>query len=95
MFSLTLSHVGIYVTDMARMVDFYTRFLGFAIADRGPAPNGEIVFLTRDSREHHQLVLISGRPADLPFKNLLRADADLPPDPFDALEMLPAAATQK
>jgi catechol 2,3-dioxygenase-like lactoylglutathione lyase family enzyme len=67
MFSLTLSHVGIYVTDMARMVDFYTRFLGFAIADRGPAANGEIVFLTRDSREHHQLVLISGRPADLPF----------------------------
>src|SRR5262245_26080408 len=67
MFALTLSHVGIYVTDMARMVDFYTRFLGFAIADRGPAPNGEIVFLTRDAREHHQPVLISGRPADLPF----------------------------
>lgn len=67
MYSLTLSHVGIYVTDMARMVDFYTRFLGFAIADRGPNPNGEIVFLTRDSLEHHQLVLISGRPADLSF----------------------------
>lgn len=67
MFSLTLSHVGIYVTDMPRMVDFYTRFLGFAIADRGPNPNGEIVFLTRDSREHHQVVLVSGRPADLSF----------------------------
>ena len=66
-YSLTFSHVGIYVVDMAKMVDFYTRFLGFAIADRGPNPNGEIVFLTRDAREHHQFVLISGRPAELPF----------------------------
>jgi catechol 2,3-dioxygenase-like lactoylglutathione lyase family enzyme len=69
MYSLTLSHVGIYVLDMPRMVDFYTRFLGFAISDRGPlrTGGGEIVFMTRDSREHHQLVLASGRPADLPF----------------------------
>ena len=67
MYSLTLSHVGIYVSDMARMVDFYTRFLGFAVSDRGPNPKGEIVFMTRDPREHHQLVLVSGRPADLPF----------------------------
>jgi len=43
MYSLTLSHVGIYVSDMARMVEFYTRFLGFAVSDRGPNPNGEIV----------------------------------------------------
>jgi catechol 2,3-dioxygenase-like lactoylglutathione lyase family enzyme len=67
MFSLTFSHIGIYVQDMARMVDFYTRFLGFAVADRGTTANGEIVFLTRDPREHHQFVLASGRPADLQF----------------------------
>jgi len=30
-FSLTLSHVGVFVTDVSRMVDFYTRFLGFAV----------------------------------------------------------------
>lgn len=66
-FSLTLSHVGIYVTDMARMVDFYTRFLGFAVSDRATSPNGEIVFMTRDPREHHQLVMASGRPADLQY----------------------------
>ena len=66
-FSLTLSHFGIFVTDINRMVDFYTRFLGFAVSDRGPNPNGEIVFMTRDPREHHQLVMASGRPADLPF----------------------------
>lgn len=66
-FSLTLSHLGVFVTDINRMVDFYTRFLGFAVSDRGPNPNGEIVFLTRDPREHHQIVLASGRPTDLPF----------------------------
>lgn len=67
-FSLTLSHVGIFVTDMGRMVDFYTRFLGFAVSDRGPAASGgEVVFMTRDPREHHQVVLASGRPAGLPF----------------------------
>lgn len=66
-FSLTLSHFGMFVTDVGRMVDFYTRFLGFAVSDRGPNPNGEIVFMTRDPREHHQLVMASGRPKDLQF----------------------------
>ena len=67
-YALTLSHVGIYVADMARMVDFYTGFLGFAVSDRGPARGGgEIVFMTRDPREHHQFVLASGRPAVLAF----------------------------
>lgn len=67
-YGLNLSHVGIFVTDMPRMVDFYTGFLGFAVSDRGETSSGgEIVFLTRDPREHHQFVLASGRPADLPF----------------------------
>ena len=66
-FSLTLSHVGIHVVEMPRMVDFYTGFMGFAISDRGPIPTGEIAFLTRDPREHHQFVLASGRPESLPF----------------------------
>ena len=68
-FSLTITHVGIYVTDMNRMVDFYTRVVGFAVADRGPRTSGggEICFLTRDPTEHHQFVLATGRPANLPF----------------------------
>ncbi|MCD6041260.1 MAG: hypothetical protein K0R40_863, partial [Burkholderiales bacterium] len=28
-------HMGIYVADLARMEDFYTRVLGFAVTDRG------------------------------------------------------------
>jgi len=68
-FSLAFTHVGIYVTDMDRMVNFYTRVVGFAVADRGPRlqGGGEIAFMTRDPREHHQLVLATGRPANLPF----------------------------
>jgi catechol 2,3-dioxygenase-like lactoylglutathione lyase family enzyme len=67
-YHLTLSHVGLYVQDMPKMLDFYTGFLGFAVSDRGPSRGGgEIVFMTRDPREHHQLVLANGRPDDLPF----------------------------
>ena len=66
--SVAFSHVGIFVTDIERMVDFYTRFLGFVVSDRGKAGNdGELAFLTRDPREHHQLVMATGRPADVPF----------------------------
>jgi catechol 2,3-dioxygenase-like lactoylglutathione lyase family enzyme len=67
-YHLTLSHVGIYVQDMPKMVDFYTNFLGFAVSDRGSARGGgEIVFMTRDPREHHQFVMANGRPQDMNF----------------------------
>lgn len=71
-FSLAFTHVGIHVTDMERMVDFYTRVVGFAVSDRGPTLQGvgEIAFMTRDPREHHQLVLVTGRPASLPFNTV-------------------------
>ena len=62
----SFSHMGIYVTDPARMEDFYTRVLGFAVTDRGKleTPGGVVglVFLSRDPRDHHQIVLASGRP---------------------------------
>ncbi len=67
-YHLTLSHVGVYVKDMPKMVDFYSGFLGFAVSDRGPSRGGgEIVFMTRDPREHHQFVMASGRPEDMNF----------------------------
>src|SRR5438046_1933736 len=69
--ALSFSHFGFYVRDLERMADFYTRVLGFAISDRGdldiPRGNVSLVFLTRDPREHHQIVLASGRPDTLPF----------------------------
>lgn len=67
--SISFSHCGFYVTDIDKMVEFYTRFLGFVVSDRGTMTRGagEIAFLTRDPEEHHQLVLAAGRPKDLPF----------------------------
>jgi catechol 2,3-dioxygenase-like lactoylglutathione lyase family enzyme len=80
---LSFSHVGIYVTDLAAMEDFYTRYLEFTVTDRGdlPGPHGSIglVFLSRDPDEHHQIVMATGRPADLGFNVVnqisLRADS--------------------
>ncbi len=67
-FSLALSHVGYLVTDMNKMVDFYTRVLKFVVSDRGDREqNGAIVFMTRNPSEHHQLVFATGRPSDLNF----------------------------
>jgi catechol-2,3-dioxygenase len=56
------SHMGMFVTDAARMEDFYTRVMGFAVTDRGTLGSTNIVFLSRDPREHHQIILASGRP---------------------------------
>lgn len=68
---ISFSHFGLYTADLAKMEDFYTRFMGFTVTDRGAleVPGGQVdlVFLSRDPREHHQIVLASGRPADLPF----------------------------
>jgi catechol-2,3-dioxygenase len=65
------SHFGMYAHDIARQEDFYARVLDFTVTDRGqlPGPNGpmELVFLSRDPDEHHQIVLISGRPEHVPF----------------------------
>jgi len=60
-----------HVTDIARMRDFYTRVMGFTVTDEGEleTPRGRIriIFLSRDPKEHHQIVLASGKPGDLPF----------------------------
>lgn len=65
--NIAFSHVGIFVTDMARMRDFYTRFLGLTVTDHGELGGAELVFLSRDPREHHQIVLVAGRPQDTAF----------------------------
>jgi len=59
-----LSHFGIHVTDIDRMVDFYTRVLGLLVTDRGrlDETGRTLAFLSRDPDEHHQLVLVTGRP---------------------------------
>jgi catechol-2,3-dioxygenase len=67
MTGLAFSHVGIWVWDIAGMADFYTRVLGFTVTDHGRLNAIELVFLSRNPSEHHEIVLASGRPRELAF----------------------------
>lgn len=81
-FQLRFSHMGFHVIDVERMARFYKEVLGFTETDRGtldtPAGTLTLVFLSRDPDEHHQIVLLSGRPENLSFNVInqisLRAD---------------------
>ena len=68
---LRFSHVGLHVHDIAAMERFYVELLGFTVTDRGElARDGktmDLVFLSRDPREHHQIALVSGRPFPLGY----------------------------
>jgi catechol 2,3-dioxygenase len=65
-YALQFSHMGLFVTDINKMADFYHRVLGFPITDRGFLGEAELVFFSRDPRDHHQIVLVAGRPPGLP-----------------------------
>lgn len=60
--ALAFSHMGFYVRDIARMTRFYRDTLGFFETDRGLLGPVQLVFLSRNPDEHHQIVLASGRP---------------------------------
>jgi catechol-2,3-dioxygenase len=55
--SIALSHFEIRARDLARLEAFYTRVLGFVVTDRGAPGAGEMVFLSANPGEHHQIVL--------------------------------------
>lgn len=59
-----LTHMALFVQDLDKMVDFYTRVMGLTISDRGGATSApvQMVFMSSDPEEHHQFVLASGRP---------------------------------
>lgn len=64
---LRFSHLGLYVNDIARMAAFYKQALRFTQTDAGRLGPVELIFLSRDPAEHHQLVLATGRPDALAF----------------------------
>ncbi len=65
--ALVFSHMGFYVRDLERMARFYQDVMCFTETDRGDLGTVQLVFLSRDPSEHHQIVLATGRPADLSF----------------------------
>src|SRR5271155_1101392 len=58
---LALSHFGFFVFAMPRMERFYTEALGFVVTDRGSLRGRDLLFLSRNPAEHHQIVMASGR----------------------------------
>jgi catechol-2,3-dioxygenase len=59
-----LGHVGIYVKDMPTMVEFYNKFLGLQITDRGD--DDWIVFLSANPEaEHHEFALAKPRNGEV------------------------------
>lgn len=70
--NIYLSHFELYVHDVVSMEEFYTRYLGFVVTDRGEGNNG-MVFLSRNPDEHHQLVLNprqSHKPVESPVDHI-------------------------
>jgi catechol 2,3-dioxygenase len=67
---LSMSHIGLYVYDLPRMEEFYTRALGFTVTDRGKVRGADIVFTSWDPKDHHQVALVSGRPKDLAYNHI-------------------------
>ncbi|HBK04272.1 MAG TPA: glyoxalase [Acetobacteraceae bacterium] len=58
-----LSHVGIHAQDKPRLERFYTTVLGLMVTDSGKARSGmDLTFMSADPANHHQFVLVSGRP---------------------------------
>jgi len=80
---LTFSHVGIWVTDLEAMREFYTDVLGFVQTDRGLIGDTELVFLSQSPNDHHQVVLAKGRPHDVGFTTVNQLSYKL-----DSLETL-------
>jgi catechol 2,3-dioxygenase len=76
----TPSHFGIYVTDIDRMVEFYTKVFGLTVTDRGQGRTfkNELVFMSATENQHHQLVLASGRPKEATFSTVMQISFTVP-----------------
>jgi len=59
--NIAFSHVGLFVESLPTMEAFYREVMGFHLTDRGLLNGNPIAFLSRDPREHHQIVLVAGR----------------------------------
>jgi len=63
-----LAHLGIFVWDLQAMEKFYTDVFGLIVTDRGTGRTfrNELIFMTGNADQHHQLVLSSGREPGAP-----------------------------
>ncbi|MBT5107857.1 MAG: VOC family protein [Rhodospirillaceae bacterium] len=50
-----VGHVGIYVADMDRSIEWYSDVLGLTLTGRWTVPDGEMAFM-RFTEDHHNIV---------------------------------------
>ena len=62
--TIAFSHFEIKARDVAGLEDFYTRILGFVVSDRSPPNAHQMVFLSLNPGEHHQIVLAEAGGGD-------------------------------
>lgn len=68
--NLKFAHIGLVVADIDRMTRFYVDVLGFTVTDHGVFGEMRVAFMSRDPEEHHQIVLTTGRPPNLPANTI-------------------------
>ena len=66
-----LGHVGIYVNDLMKQRDFYSRVMGMEISDEDLEGRGMVFLSANPKEEHHEFVLMKGRSA-LPDARLVQ-----------------------
>jgi len=76
----TPSHFGIFVTDVPRMVAFYTEVFGLTQTDTGTGRTfkNTLVFLSASQDQHHQLVIAGGRPPEATFSTVMQLSFAVP-----------------
>jgi catechol 2,3-dioxygenase-like lactoylglutathione lyase family enzyme len=79
-----LGHTGLWVTDLAKMRDFYERVLGLVVTDADDE-QGIVFFSSRPGEEHHEFVLQRGRTA--PPGSMLPHQISWRVDSVEALQM--------
>mgnify|MGYP006273955087 CR=1 FL=1 len=58
-----LAHVGVFAHDKPKLERFYSEVLGLLVTDSGQGRNGvELTFMSSSRENHHQFVIVSGRP---------------------------------
>ncbi len=69
---VAMFRIGMRASDLDALTSFYVSALGYLVTGRGrraavgEVPAAEVVYLTRDPNQIAQIVLVAGRPADVP-----------------------------
>lgn len=69
-----LKHMGIYVWDLPKMEDFYSHVFGLQVVDRGKGVKfpRDLLFMSGDPTQHHQLVLATGRSPEAKVSTVMQ-----------------------